>query len=180
MEPRLGGCPLAGIPGFFCMNGLFLVGYFGLWGPGHRRLLRGSWTASVRVPVAPSGRKLAGLVRGGCLPADHTVQTRAAAAHCGWKHQHGLQSKRTLIWTNRAVAGAWGGQSVRGCWCGVPTSWVGTGLPPSLSSPGKGDSMARAEKEINLEGGHLSDSPRMLPSGGKTMWKGTGSDQVTV
>lgn len=104
MEPGLRGCPLAGIPGFFCMNGLFLVHYFVLWGPGHRCLLRGSWAASVRVPAAPSGRKLAGLVRGGCLPADHTVQTRAAAAHCGRKHQHGLQSKRTLIWTNRAVA----------------------------------------------------------------------------
>lgn len=34
--------------------------------------------------------------------------------------------------------------------------------------------MAKTEKEIKLEGGHLSDSPRMLPSGGKTMWKGTG------
>ena len=90
------------------MNVLFIAHYFGLWSPGRRRLLQGSWAASVRVPAAPSGRKLTGLVRGGCLPADQAVQTRAAAAHCGRKHKHSLQSKRTLIWTNSAVAGGLG------------------------------------------------------------------------
>ena len=90
------------------MNVLFIAHYFGLWSPGRRRLLQGSWAASVRVPAAPSGRKLTGLVRGGCLPADQAVQTRAAAAQCGRKHKHSLQSKRTLIWTNSAVAGGLG------------------------------------------------------------------------
>lgn len=56
------------------------------------------------MPAAPSSRKLPGLVQGGCRPADHTVQTRAAAAQCPQKHERGLQSKRTLIWTNTQAA----------------------------------------------------------------------------
>ena len=40
--------------------------------------------------------------------------------------------------------------------------------------------MARTEKEIYLEGGHLSNSPRMLPSDGTTPWKGAGSDQIKM
>lgn len=140
---------------------------------------RGSWAASARVPVAPSGRKLCRACRGGCLPADQAVQTRAAAAQCGRKHKHSLQSKRTLIWTNRAVAGGPAAADVEFSGMVFPRAeWEWVTLPQAPQ--GGRLNMARTEKFTWKVWTSFRFTEDAASEGEGYVKEGAGSDQVKM
>lgn len=97
--------------GALCMKVLFLI-FFKLLGP-RSRLFRGSKESLPCACCSPVGCSAlpSGLFKAVCLQTTHRANkgpggdVRGAAALCLGERQSGLQSKRTLIWTNTAVAG---------------------------------------------------------------------------